>query len=98
LQYWDMIPEGIDILLCHCPPYGIMDFVTRKYEKHSISIGSQSLRNRIEKIRPKYVVFGHAHSNHGTETIDGITYINCCLLSESYTMIYKPTYLNFKDD
>lgn len=81
---WQKIPEGLDILLVHSPPYGILD-VTQNPKYLSEHIGSKSLRKRIKEVRPKYVVFGHNHGQPGTFKEDGITYINATVLDDSRT-------------
>jgi len=88
-KYWSNIPENIDILLCHCPPFNIFD---KTYNSNGIyrNIGSPSLNKRIDIIRPKYVVFGHAHGEYGRIKIDNIEYINCSLMNELYDLCKKP--------
>lgn len=56
-KYWDNIPEGLDILLIHSPPYGILD-ETHHPKYTSEHIGSKSLLRGIKEVRPKLVVFG----------------------------------------
>ena len=53
-------------------------------------IGSKSLARRIKKVRPKYVVFGHNHGEHGIVVEDGITYINASVLDEKYYRSKEP--------
>ena len=84
-KYWDNIPEGLDILLLHSPPYGILDKTN-----HSEHIGSKSLLKRIKEVRPKLVVFGHNHNEHGVVEMDGIKYVNASLVDESYKMTREP--------
>jgi len=91
---WDKIPEGIDILLVHSPPYGILD-MTMNPRYDSKRIGSHSLMKKIKEIRPKYVVFGHNHGQPGIVEEDGITFINATLLDDSYVMVNKPTIIEF---
>lgn len=88
-RYWDAIPEGLDILLLHSPPYGILDR-TNYPDLESECIGSKSLKKRIEKVRPKLVVFGHNHGEHGVVEKDGIKYVNASLVDDSYRMTRKP--------
>ncbi|WP_413944773.1 hypothetical protein [Bdellovibrio sp. HCB-162] len=45
------IPDEVDILVTHSPPFGILD----------AGHGSQSLRERVLKVRPKVHIFGHNH-------------------------------------
>ena len=90
--YWDNIPEGTDVLLCHSPPYGIMDTPGRagKGSKH---IGSKTLLDRVIEIKPKIMVFGHNHNSNGVIEVDGTTFINCSMVDEEYKLTKKPIYL-----
>ncbi len=91
-KHWDNIPKGLDILLTHCPPYGILD-KTHHPEYEPEHIGSKSLLKKIEKVRPTYSVYGHNHSEHGTKEIDGITYINASMVDERYNLTREPIIL-----
>lgn len=51
------IPDGIDILVSHYPPYGILD----------AGMGSAEIMNFVLKARPKYHFFGHIHATAGQE-------------------------------
>lgn len=88
-KYWDAIPEGLDILLLHSPPYGILDETHNSRYKPE-HIGSKSLAKRIKEIRPKLVVFGHNHNNHGVVEEDGIKYVNASLVDEEYKLTREP--------
>ena len=48
------VPDETDILISHLPPYGILDF------EDSNNFGCLDLLQIIQKIRPKYHLFGHA--------------------------------------
>ncbi len=62
----------IDILLCHQPPYGVLDKVSFKgapknwQGKHA---GSKAILNYIKKHQPKYVFCGHIHEGEGKTKI-----------------------------
>ena len=91
ISYWENIPEDIDILLVHSPPYKIMDKVDHgNFVKH---IGSKSLKKRIKEIRPKIAVFGHNHNGYGIVEEDGIKFVNASLLNEKYEMVNEPVIL-----
>lgn len=91
-HYWNNIPNDVDILLLHSPPYGILDDIhSIKKDSH---IGCKILRKRIFDIKPKYVIFGHAHEEYGIEKIDGITFINASLCNGRNKLTKKPIYLN----
>lgn len=94
-EKFDLIPDDIDILITHSPPYGIMDQVVRGGEQ--INVGSFSLRCKIELIQPRLHVFGHIHSGHGNtilksqmkEPPKNIICVNASIMDEVYDPINK---------
>ena len=54
-QVYKNIPAGLDLLLTHTPPKGVMDNYC----------GSIALENQIAKKNPRLHMFGHAHESHG---------------------------------
>lgn len=62
---FESIPEGVDIILTHSPPWGILDEVTDFYETRTYNTGSVALRQEIEKKRPRFHFFGHIHEHGG---------------------------------
>ncbi len=66
----------VDILVCHQPPYGILDKVNfpgvpKGWKgKHA---GSKIILNYIKKYQPKYVFCGHIHEGEGIEDKIGKT-------------------------
>ncbi len=98
------IPNDTDILVCHGPPFRILDGFYRKYsiidpsreegfriEEAYHEVGSKELLERIQIVRPKLVCFGHVHE-HGSETEeqDGIIYVNAAILDEHYEIAHEP--------
>src|ERR1700744_38890 len=72
-EKYDLIPEGIDILISHTPPYSILD--KNIYGEHC---GSKSLRNAMFRVKPKYLVCGHIHECGGKKVDLTMTcVINC---------------------
>lgn len=72
------IPDDIDILITHKPPYGILDKSDNKCgQKHC---GSLALKERVFEIKPKLHIFGDIHENPGIEKINGITFINASVV------------------
>ena len=63
---------SLDILVCHQPPYGILDKVTSKFApkgwngKHA---GSKAILDYVRKYHPAYVLCGHIHENEGKANI-----------------------------
>jgi Icc-related predicted phosphoesterase len=65
------MPEKIDILITHGPPFGILD-ETHK-ENHA---GSKGLWESVKKIKPRLHIFGHIHEGHGIRHQDGTIFMN----------------------
>ena len=81
---WSRIPEGIDILVTHGPPFGILDFVQRG--EHA---GCKDLRDAVERIKPRLHVFGHIHSGHGYMALGGTTFVNASIVNEAYDPVWE---------
>lgn len=64
---FDLIPEGLDILISHGPPHRILDRIIR-YTMHEY-VGSRELREALERAKPKVLVCGHIHENGGEELL-----------------------------
>lgn len=95
---WDMIPEGIDVLVTHGPPKGILDEVL---EFNSLTgeievrwCGCPELYNRVMDIKPKVHFFGHIHENQGCLVQNGINFINASIMNKRYNAINKPTVID----
>lgn len=96
-EKFDLIPSGIDILVCHTPPKGVgeeetFDVSRQHYKMYWKHFGSKSLREAILRCRPRCVVCGHIHSgDHGLNRIGNTALINCSLIDERYVEAYKPS-------
>jgi Icc-related predicted phosphoesterase len=97
---WDKIPDDVDILITHGPPYGILDKVdlsSRGDEfKHA---GCEDLLRRLEDIKPKLHVFGHIHSDGGKQLIykrpghgseNNTLCVNASIMDEDYNPVNRP--------
>jgi Icc-related predicted phosphoesterase len=63
---------NVDILLCHQPPYGVLDKVTFKgAPKHWLGkhAGSKVILDYVKKKQPGYVFCGHIHEGAGQAKI-----------------------------
>ncbi len=64
--------NDLDILVCHQPPYGILDKVTSKFAlkhwrgKHA---GSRVILDYIKRYQPRYVFCGHIHEGEGMKKV-----------------------------
>lgn len=89
------IPEGIDILISHQPPYGYSD---RCFDVGSGTVqhlGSRELMKAIERVRPKLVICGHIHDGYGRTDYDGIPIYNVSIVDEQYRVAHPPTVIDF---
>jgi Icc-related predicted phosphoesterase len=83
---WAKIPLETDILITHCPPFGILDRTPR-----GEAVVCQSLRNAVFKIKPRVHFFGHIHLGHGSWDQNGIKFRNVAICDESYDPINPVT-------
>jgi Icc-related predicted phosphoesterase len=93
MNIYQQIPDDTDILLTHCPPFGILDqshhpnYSNITGEKN---LGSKELRKVLDEkcernCQPKVVAFGHIHGDGGKKVnINNTTYINASLCDENY--------------
>lgn len=90
-KVWEWIPGGLDILVTHGPPHGILDKTCPRFgSKH---VGSRTLLDRVLTVRPKYHVFGHIHEGYGEYIRNGIKFINCSIMNEVYDPVNEPIVL-----
>lgn len=87
---WALIPEDIDILITHSPPYGILDTTTT-----GIHAGSKSLADKIVHMtRPPLLwVWGHIHEAYGMDIQirqKVCQMVNCSHVNEHYRPVNKP--------
>lgn len=66
-KLWMQIPLNTDILVTHCPAFGVLDN----------SYGSHSLAARVSRLQNlKVHIFGHIHESHGVSMNGNLTSIN----------------------
>lgn len=85
---WQEIPENLDVLLTHGPPYGISD----KQMPTKSLVGDGHLLNRLIQLAslnaaPKVHVFGHIHEGDRVTEKHGVKFLNASLLD----CLSKPT-------
>lgn len=96
------IPNDIDIIVSHGPPYGIGDGVPRlitdqnEHEWPGVEhVGSFALRERVFDIRPLLTVFGHIHEgrgywHHGWPDEKSCVLANISQMNGEFKPIHKP--------
>lgn len=68
-EIWAQLPEGLDVLMTHCPPRGHLC---------KDAVGCPQLTQRLAelKIPPRFHVFGHDHKNLGVECDEQTVFLN----------------------
>ena len=63
--------ENLDILVCHQPPYGILDRVGPLAPKgwRGKHAGSKTILSYIKRHKPEYVFCGHIHEGEGMKRV-----------------------------
>jgi Icc-related predicted phosphoesterase len=77
---WDLIPDGVDIVVTHGPPAGYGDQVPSGER-----VGCADLLDALKRIKPKLHICGHIHLGSGTyETDFGTKVLNASICNEAY--------------
>ena len=82
LSYHDsLIPLNTDILVTHGPPREVLDFTS-----NGEHVGSQSLLEKVQRVKPKVHAFGHIHERYGIRNSNwGTKFIN----ASNHTWLWK---------
>lgn len=75
----EKIPSDTNVLVTHCPAFGILDF------DDNINYGDEQLLTRIMLVKPRLHLFGHIHANHGLTTENGIIFSNGSIMDSAYS-------------
>lgn len=90
---WNNIPDKLDILLTHGPPFAILDEVENNFNPYfnKENCGDGLLAAKVIEKKPRYHVFGHIHEGYGQFISDyGTTFINCSVIDEAYNLVNEP--------
>jgi Icc-related predicted phosphoesterase len=68
---WRLIPEGIDVLITHGPPYGIGDLSDMAERS-----GCRDLLAAVQRLRPTLHLFGHIHPAGGLWQVGPTCFVN----------------------
>jgi len=64
--------DSLDILVCHQPPFGVLDKVTAKFapkQWQGKEAGSKVIFRYVGSKQPRYVVCGHIHEGKGVKKV-----------------------------
>ena len=86
-QAWEelcsKIPSDTDILITHGPPLGILDANTRG----EVCGSEELLRHVVERVKPKYHIFGHIHESYGVVTNGSTVFANAATCNIGFPMM-----------
>lgn len=82
------IPGGLDVLITHGPPFGILDEVTHDFKL--ANMGCKELREVVDRIKPRVHVFGHNHGGYGQIQIGDTLFINAATCNRRYLPVNPP--------
>jgi Icc-related predicted phosphoesterase len=89
-RHWDLIPNDINVLITHGPPYLTLDAT-----KTGLRVGCPRLANKIKDLSDlKVHVFGHIHEASGIVEKDNVIYVNASVLDFYYEVINSPVILH----
>ena len=71
-EKWELIPEGVDILVTHGPPAGYGD---KCYDGRRV--GCEDLLRHLSRVQPRLHLFGHIHEDRGEWRLGATRVINC---------------------
>lgn len=84
--HWARIPEQVDVLITHGPPYGVLDQVLPERRP----VGCPELAKAVRQVRPRLHVFGHIHEGYGSEEHEGTRYLNVSICNADYCLTNSP--------
>lgn len=92
--HFSAIPDVVDIIISHDPPFGIndVDVINEKLSYHSNDmshVGNVELAERLKNVDFKLLMCGHIHS--GNHTLEDKC-VNVSLLNERYSPVYNVFY------
>lgn len=92
--YWiyNQIPVGLDILVCHGPPRGHLDWNGREHA------GSVSMKEVLSYKQPKFYLCGHIHNQQGVDVLNHSSgnktvIINAANMNANYIISTSPIIL-----
>lgn len=98
---FDLIPDDIDILITHGPPFGILDGISMLdcNDGTDFHTGSHELLKVLERTKPRLLVCAHIHENGGKQIIykrpgygdeNNTVCVNASIVNEKYRHVNKP--------
>lgn len=87
VQKWSLIPEDLDILITHGPPYGWLDGKMR-------FLGCEKLALAVAVRKPKVHIFGHIHHGYGSALNGYGASLNVSVCNDNYDAVNPAWVIN----
>lgn len=87
---WGRVPDNINFIISHGPPFGIADQIIPHVNQH---LGSEPFIKRIAELSDQFigVICGHIHGGYGEHFLDdGVAIVNASICTESYLPSNQP--------
>lgn len=85
-EHWAMIPDNVDVLVTHTPPYGACDIIP-----DGRRVGCVDLANEVlHRVKPKLHICGHIHHSHGLGFLGNTLVMNAATCTEKYKPLNPP--------
>jgi Icc-related predicted phosphoesterase len=93
LKHWRKIPEGLDILITHGPPFGILDLASSNEHAGCADL-LETISTTLRK-PPRLHIFGHIHSSYGQATLlrhdkQNVQLMNVSTCDDQYEPTHAP--------
>ena len=88
IEHYGQIPDGIDVLITHRPPLGILDSIN-----NHLHHGSALMLDRVTAVKPKLHLFGHVHDANNVMQWDSTTFSNAVVTDWKYNLASPPRLL-----
>lgn len=98
-ERYSLIPEDVQVLICHGPPYDILDkTLCRDQDDRRGSVEMRKLTSEKLTQLGLYLC-GHIHEARGMEMADGgVTFINASTLDRSYEIVRPPMVIHLDEN
>lgn len=91
-EIWGRVPEGVDVLVTHGPPFGVLDRT-----EFGIHVGCPELCQRVGCITPVVHAFGHIHEAHGVHMGHSTCFVNASVVDRYAHEFYEPTVITLEN-
>lgn len=95
VEAWKRMPKDVDIVVSHCPPYGVLD-----KNVGGQRVGCSVLRDALIAKPPILNLFGHIHEEYGITSkrlgdVDCV-FANCSVVDRTRCVVNKPWVFGIK--